>query len=239
MVWTDQHDTMLCREILTLNPFQSKKSSVQRGQIWHAIAVNLVSIRELHFKVDRRAVRDRYNLLSGKLRRKLKDEERASGIDTDMTETEVALEDLIEREDAAEAQLKENVDAGKKKKADDRESAEDMRAKALEKLGETQKRKAEGNELGKIKKRRSTGGEAVRFLREKNEMLASVKKEEMALKLKSEEAESKRHHDFMQMMYQQQQQQKEQMHGIQAMMLQQQQQQNQLIMTMLSKVMPK
>ena len=92
MVWTDQHDTMLCREILTLNPFQSKKSSVQRGQIWHAIAVNLVSIRELHFKVDRRAVRDRYNLLSGKLRRKLKDEERASGIDTDMTETEVSLE---------------------------------------------------------------------------------------------------------------------------------------------------
>ena len=144
MVWTDQHDTMLCRGILTLNPFQSKKSSVQRGQIWHAIAVNLVSIRELHFKVGHRAVRDRYNLLSGKLRRKLKDEERASGIDTDMTETEVALEDLIEREDAAEAQLKENVDAGKKKKADDRESAEDMRAKSSGKTGRHTEKESRG-----------------------------------------------------------------------------------------------
>ena len=118
---------MLCREVLSLNPFQFKKSSVQRGNIWFKVAENLASIRELHFKVDRRAVRDRYKLLSDKLRKKLRDEAKASGIATEMTEVEVALEDLIEREEAAEAQMKENREATKQKKADDREGAEEMR----------------------------------------------------------------------------------------------------------------
>ncbi|KAK2548037.1 hypothetical protein P5673_031865 [Acropora cervicornis] len=40
---------------------------------------------EVRFKadLDQRAVRDRYNLLANKLRRKLKDEEKASGIETE------------------------------------------------------------------------------------------------------------------------------------------------------------
>jgi len=40
----------------------------------------------VYFKADKRAVRDRYNLLSKELRTKLKNEERESGIETDMTE---------------------------------------------------------------------------------------------------------------------------------------------------------
>ena len=46
-------------------------------------------IQQVYFKVDKRAVRDRCNLLSKGLRNKLKREEKESGIETDMTEVEM------------------------------------------------------------------------------------------------------------------------------------------------------
>ena len=57
-------------------------------------------IQHVNFKVDKRAVRDRYNNISRELRNKLKKETKTSGIETEMTDVEVALEKLIEREDA-------------------------------------------------------------------------------------------------------------------------------------------
>ena len=97
---------------------------------------------EVGFKayLDQRAVRDRYKLLANKLGRKLKEGEKASGIETDMTELEAALEDLIEREYQSDAQHKENQEQNIKKK-EDRETADDMRTKSLETLGETPKKK--------------------------------------------------------------------------------------------------
>ena len=120
MFWTDRHEAILCREILTHNPFQYKKISIQRGQVWNDIAEQLVAVDEVRFKsdLDRRGVRDRFNLLSNKLRRKLKDGRKASGIETDMSEVEVALEDLIEREDESDKQHKENQDQNLKRKED-------------------------------------------------------------------------------------------------------------------------
>lgn len=138
MLWTDIHDVLLCREIRAKNPFAFKKSSPQRGQLWLEVADNLAQIRDPKFKLDldRRAVRDRYNLLSTKLRRKLKQEEKASGIDPKMSELELILEELIEIEDNAE-QHKMNEEGNKKKLMEDKENAKDMRVKAMEKLGET------------------------------------------------------------------------------------------------------
>ena len=238
MFWTDRHDVILCREILIHSPFQYKKSSIQRGQVWNDIAERLVAVDEVRFKsdLDRRGVRDRYNLLANKLRRKLKDERKASGIETDMSEVEVALEDLIEREDESDKQHKENQDQNLKRK-EDRQQAEDIRTKSLERLGETQKRKGQDSNLQtKAKKKRATGGDAVVFLRERTEAMVAARKEEVSMKVKQQEAESKRHQDFLELMRQQQQQQQQQMHNMQAMLLQQQQQQTQLIMALVSKL---
>ncbi|XP_068708488.1 uncharacterized protein [Montipora capricornis] len=241
MFWTERHDTILCREILIHNPFQNKKSSIQRGQVWKNIAERLVTVKEVRFKadLDQRAVRDRYNLLANKLRRKLKDEEKASGIETDMTELEAALEDLIEREDQSDAQYKENQEQNIKKK-EDREVAEDMRAKSIERLGETQKRKGQDIQLSQMKKKkRGSAGDAVVFLRERTEAMAAARKEEISMQLQQQESESKRHQEFLELMQQQQQQQHQQMHSMQAMLLQQQQQQSQLMMALLSKLQDK
>ena len=51
-------------------------------------------IHQVYFKVDKWAVRDRYNLLSKELRHKLEREEKESGIETDMKKVEMALEEL-------------------------------------------------------------------------------------------------------------------------------------------------
>ena len=105
MVWNEEKDELLCREIFAVNVFSGiKRSTVARWAKWEKVAENLNKQQDVFFKVDKRAVRDRYNNLSRELRKKIKNEEKASGIETEMTNLENALEDLIEREDAAESE---------------------------------------------------------------------------------------------------------------------------------------
>ena len=214
------------------NPFTYKKSSPQRGQIWQEIAINLSHIREPNFKVDldQRAVRERYKLLSNKLRRKLNDEMKASGIDTDMSEVEDMVEELIELEDASLEQQRLHQVEQQKKVEEDKENSNDMRVKAMESLGETKRRK--GVEEKKGKKRRSNGSETLQYLRKKNELMTKFRIEDKVLEERKLKEESTRHDKFMKMMLQQQQQ-------FQAIIAQQQQQQNQLMMAVISKLGPK
>ena len=123
MEWTEDHDHSLSQEILALEPFKAKKGSIERGQIWDQIASNLKSLEIPRFKVTKRSVRERYTLLIEKLKEKLKEEEKASGIDTDMT-----LE--------ADA---ENTLATDKKRVDNVKAVE-MRNRAMESMRTTQKR---------------------------------------------------------------------------------------------------
>ena len=139
MIWNEEKDELLCREILVANVFcGTKRSTVARGAKWEKVAENLNKLQDVYFKVDKRAVRDRYNNLARDLRKKIKNEEKASGIETDMTNLEKALEDLIEREDAAESEQRV-VDDQKKQ---DRENATDMRKRAMESIGQTKKGKS-------------------------------------------------------------------------------------------------
>ena len=215
MFWTEEHDKLMCREILAVDPFTgTKKGTVQRGAKWKEVVDNLMAIDSPKFKVHVKAVRDRYNLISRKLREKLKAEERASGIETEMTETEQALEEITEKEDYAESEDSQNLQAKAKEKELDKAKAADMRKKAMERLGETQKRKGEeGN--GKKKKKRANGNETIVFLREKNEMLQEMKREEIEMKKKEVDLQVKKHDDLMKLIVDQQQQQQ----NFQAMML--------------------
>ena len=60
--------------------FDTKKSSVERGKVWEAVADKLCDIKEPTFKVDQRAVRDHYKKLITRFKRKQKEEDLASGI---------------------------------------------------------------------------------------------------------------------------------------------------------------
>ena len=90
----------------------------------------------------------------------MKREEKESGIETDMTEVEMALQELIEKEDVVEIEQRIVENQEKAKDTQDRENAESVRKKAMERLGQTQKRKAdEGETEGKKKKKRSSSSD--------------------------------------------------------------------------------
>lgn len=239
MEWTQEHDHSLCQEILALEPFNTKKGSIARGRVWEEIASNLSSLELPRFKVNKRSVRERYNLLIEKFKKKMKEEEKASGITPEMTEVERALEEILEKEANAE-----NTMESTKKKADNAKAVE-MRNRAMERM---HKRK-EGDEdqdvenaQPKPKSTRRSGGDTVTYLREKNDLVQKWKTEELKLQEKRLEVESrkqdesqKQHQDMMKMMAQQAQQQQNQMQQFQQMFVAMQQQQSQIISKLLEK----
>ena len=193
MEWTEQHDNILCQEILVLESFKAKKGSIARGQIWVNIANNLNSLQHPQFRVTKRSVRERYTLLSDKFRAKMRDEEKASGIDTDLSDVEKALEGIVEKEAVVEETAQND-----KKKVDSAKAAE-MRYRALENLGGTQKRQRKGeveNETVARTKRRRSVNDTVAYLREKNDLMQKWKREEMQLQKQRLGAESKKEEQF-------------------------------------------
>ena len=119
MEWTEQNDNCLCQEILVLEQLKAKKgSNIARGQIWDKTANNLNSLRYPQFRVMKWSVRERYTLLSDKFRAKIRDEEKATGIDTDFSDVEKALE-TVEKEvevDETAQNDKKKVDSAKQRK---------------------------------------------------------------------------------------------------------------------------
>ena len=75
MKWTEQHDLELVKEILAERPFDHPKGSRQIGQIWQTIVDHLNSRADIVFVLkDIRAIRDRFNLLEKKFKRKQREE---------------------------------------------------------------------------------------------------------------------------------------------------------------------
>lgn len=140
MLWTKNHDILLCREILVEEPYKFKHGSRERGHCWDTIATNLNSMKEEKFIVDQRSVRDRFTKLEKLHKRRMAEEQKASGISPEIKEIDEALEDIVERTRDVQEQLaveneeKENV-AQKEK-----ETAENVRKRSMERLAETRAR---------------------------------------------------------------------------------------------------
>lgn len=57
MLWTEKHDILFWREIITTDPFTDiKKGTTQRSAKWAAIAEALVAVKDIDvpFKVDKK-----------------------------------------------------------------------------------------------------------------------------------------------------------------------------------------
>ena len=104
MDWTRRHDTLLFREILVVNPFQAKKKTTQRAELWQSIANNLKKSEDPHFKetLAKRSVQDRYTLLCKKQKKRMSYEKSASGISPEVTELNVLIEEAIEKDELSE-----------------------------------------------------------------------------------------------------------------------------------------
>ena len=146
MVWQDQHDLLLLREILAQELWKFKQGSVERGKCWDLIADTLNTLEDTGFRVDKRSVRDRFGLLRSKYDKKIKDEEKASGISPEPTEVDDAMCDILKRfEEAEEDHQKEK----KRKETENVQQAQDMRRTSMERLGETSKRNEERKQKDK------------------------------------------------------------------------------------------
>ena len=115
-----------------------------------------------------------------KVTKKIREEENASGIAVDdLTEKEVLIEELVSREDTATA-----LEAETASKQQEKETAENMRKKVMETLGETNKRKSESKDgsTGKWGKSGRCAKPLVHFLREKSEADREIRQQELEIR---------------------------------------------------------
>ena len=132
MEWTDDHDILLLREMIATELFQFKKGSPDRGKIWESIHERLNKLDNPKFIIkEKRGVRDQWNLLQTKFKRTQREELRASDIDCELSKNDALIEELCEKED--------NFSAKEKKKSDDKQAAEEIRKKAMERMASKKK----------------------------------------------------------------------------------------------------
>ncbi|CAH3178511.1 unnamed protein product [Porites lobata] len=214
MEWTEPKGVMLAREILLCEPFKYRAGSKERGSVWSQIATNLNT--HPGFTVSQRAVRDRFGIL----------EKKAKNENLDL-----ALEEIIEKWEAADQEFQLDNQSKAKKLEKDKETAEEMRRMSMETLGASKKRKSDPDESAEEKrcKKRRGGSDTVQFLKEHSEMEFRFKREELEAK-KSEQSlltEQKKQQQQMISMFQQQLQQQNQQQQLQQQQVQQQLQQMQ------------
>ena len=181
MQWTREHDILLCREVLALEVYKhTKKGTNEAGRLWDEIAKNLRGCQTVRFKsnLTQRAVRERFNLIQGRFKENKKTELAASGISVpEQDELDVLLEDIASLPLSAIAEASE-------KKGQEKATAEDIRNQALERMGQTKKRKSEDSQEPKERKCRRSSNEALRFMQEKAESDMALREEELKIRKK-------------------------------------------------------
>lgn len=255
MYWTKDHDLLLVREVLAIDPYSQARGSRERAKLWEEIALNLNAVSEPRFSVSVRSVRDRVNLvLIKKHKRRVAEESKASGIAVDEpSEFDAAIEEICEKAEAAERD-QQIISEGKKANAEkEKKQAEDMRAKALERVGETRKRvvgDVSEEPEKKEKRTRRSGAETIVYLKEKSEKEFKIRQEELELKKQEQCAQVKRQEEIThQLIHQQEQQQKiftnlqqqqhqqlQQLSQMHMAIMQAQQQQNQALVAVLQEL---
>ena len=84
--------------------FPTKRSPTERGKVWETMADKLCAFREPTF----RSVQDHYKEIINRHKRRMNEENAASGINPERTEMNVLLEEIIEREEVVNAQQTTN-----------------------------------------------------------------------------------------------------------------------------------
>ena len=193
MVWTREHDVFLAREILVAKPFSFKFGSRERGQAWDKVAEALHLVQHLRFNVDQRGGRERYDKLKKAYQKRMREEERASGISPDFSELDEALETSIELSSVAEKELIDNQSAKNKQGDKERESAENSRKRSIERLSQTRDR--EGIEKSKKQKRSGVG--MIDYLEEKKAREENQTKVDIDVRERHLALEERKHNDIL------------------------------------------
>ena len=141
MEWSDEHDLVMMKEMVSREIFSFKKGSPNRGKTWESIQEFLNQIENPKFQIkDKRGVRDRWNILQGKFKKRMREEEAATGIECEeMSEKDTIIEQLTERERSFQAKEKSTVK--------EKEAAESVRKKAMERMKDSKKKVSQNSGL--------------------------------------------------------------------------------------------
>ena len=138
MVWGNEKDEYLCHEVLLFEPYLHKPRTVARGNAWKAITAQLTAA-PLSFKVDARAVRERFGGLVEWFKAKNREELVATGVSPEQSQLDVALEGIVQKMDEAELANETNENNANEKRSKEMEYAKDLKEMACKTLGETSK----------------------------------------------------------------------------------------------------
>ena len=204
MEWKEEHDLLLCREILVCQPYKFKERTVERGKIWEEISNHLNTCETAKFRVNKRSVRERFKLIKEKFKRKIREEENSSGIDVEPTsEFEQALEEIFSFEESFPVKEKESKQA---KEEENKHKAQEIRKKRWRAMVRP------NQELSEMKLpwnlRRKTEEEAMiplTFSEKKSQLELEIRKRELELKEKETAPSFEQQREMMQLMQQQQQ----------------------------------
>ena len=94
MAWTDKDDLLL-RESLLLESFKFKSGTKERGNAWKMVADNTNQLDSEQFKVNQRAVRERFRILKTYFEAKTREGLKTNDIAPEKDEIVDALEDII------------------------------------------------------------------------------------------------------------------------------------------------
>ena len=141
MIWTQEKDYIMLTAMAGEGVFDSKAGTRERGNAWQAVADSLNCHEAQKFSVTQRSVRDRYNILVKRVKKNSpKKKEKSGGGDSELSESEKLVEELIALSEEAEKRTEDQNEAKREAVANEKKQALEMRKRALERLGETRKR---------------------------------------------------------------------------------------------------
>ena len=132
IVWTDKHNETFVGEMYLHEPWKYKKGSKKRGNVWDMISESLNSYNHSKFSVCLKSVRDHYNHLEKEQKRKIREEEKASGIAPEYSAFDDSMEDIIERFKARDEEDQRQIADNKKQGDADAAVTADMRKASME-----------------------------------------------------------------------------------------------------------
>ena len=145
--------------------YPHKDGSHERGKCLDRIAESLNYVSTIRLKDDQRASRDKIKKLLQLYITKGNKEECSSGISPEHTELDDLLQEIYERKKQSEANYHQQSSEKAKQINKEKEAAEDMRTKSLERISKTRKREAQDSasscSLHNGKRRRSSGGDTI------------------------------------------------------------------------------
>lgn len=121
---------------------------------------------------------------SKKQKKRQREVENGTGISPEDLELDLALEEIIEKWEAAEQEFQIDYQNKAKKLEKDKKTAEEMRKMSMETFGASKKRKAEPDKSPEEKrcKKRIGGSDTVQLLKKQSEMEFQFKREELEAK---------------------------------------------------------